>query len=119
MGMERGFCLGMIHLGLRLLKERSGAAILRAELVELHWVWKARALMPMHTCAESSNQYVGLHWTITSDYKLAKAADMYSTCCEGRKSYTELFGDWNSEKEGGKLGLLFFLFMCTYMFYIQ
>ena len=36
--IRRDACLGSIHLGPKLLKARSGVAVLEAELVGLHWV---------------------------------------------------------------------------------
>ena len=60
-----GACLGLIRLGLELLRVCKSAAIPGAELVKLYWVWKARVQMSMHAGADSNNRYVGLHWTTT------------------------------------------------------
>ena len=47
--------------------------------------------MPVHLGMDSKNRYVWPHWTATLGEKVAKAANACSNCCEGGKSYTELF----------------------------
>ena len=75
--------------------------------------------MPVHAGADSDNRYVGPHWTTTPGYEVAKAADACGTCCEGRKSCTELLETETLRKEGGKLGSdSSLVFKGSYMTYI-
>ena len=55
--------------------------------------------MPVHTCAEAEDRYVGLHWATTPGYMTAKDAQWCGVLGEGRKSWTVLF---NEDTLGGK-----------------
>ena len=60
--------------------------------------------MPAHVLAEADTRYVGLHWITTLGNEIAKSANACWTCCEGRRSCTELLGTVTLRKKGGNWG---------------